>query len=192
MFGLIILACSAGKEIDTSHEESVNPILGENYSDDIAKGCHESVNDWMDLWHDIEVQTLEEINKRREQPADCRTQGSFDPAPPLKLDPYLHCSSRFHSYWMGQNGALEHDSPGGALGEDPWQRIESTGFPGYATGENVAAGYDNPVDVVDGWMSSDGHCSIIMSPDSTHAGVGFYFIASGWEYYWTLNTGLYE
>jgi uncharacterized protein YkwD len=92
---------------------------------------------------------------------------------------------------MGQNEILEHDSPGGDLGGDPWERITNAGFSGYATGENVAAGYTGPVDVVDGWMSSDGHCSIIMDPNATHAGVGYYYIQTAFMHYWTLNTGTY-
>ena len=192
MIFFIFWACATDKTVDSAlTEEPKDEILSENYTTEIATGCHEEIQGWNDSWYETEVATLKEINKRRAEPADCRTQGTFEPAPPLELDPFLHCSSRYHSYWMGQNGVLEHDSPGGDLGEDPWQRIESTGFPGFATGENVAAGYANHIEVVDGWMSSDGHCSIIMDPNATHAGVGFYFIASGWEYYWTLNTGVY-
>ena len=181
-----LLAACMGEKLDTAE------IVSEDtYSYDIAQGCHSALADWTDPWLGMEFSTLDEINRRRAEPADCRSMGSFEAAPPLEKDPYLHCSARFHSYWMGQNELLEHDSPGGDLGEDPWERITNAGFPGFATGENVAAGYSGPSDVVDGWMSSDGHCSIIMDPNATHAGVGYYYIQSGFMHYWTLNTGTY-
>lgn len=185
MIFILIVACS-GDKLDTA-----DSVEEDAYPHDIAQSCHESVLEWNDSWMGLEFATLDEINRRRAEPADCRTQGTFNPAPPLEMDPYLHCSARFHSFWMGQNGVLEHDSPGGDLGEDPWERMTSAGFTGFGTGENVAAGYSSPADVVEGWMNSDGHCSIIMDPNAEFAGLGYYFIASGYSHYWTLNTGVY-
>ena len=184
---LFIFGCMADK-IDTATEEVTEE---ESYPIDVAESCHPSLEGWSDSWYGIEVATLEEINKRRAEPADCRTQGTFEPAPPLEMDPHLQCSSRFHSLWMSENELLEHDSPGGDLGDDPWQRIANAGFTGAPTGENIAAGYATPRDVVQGWMDSDGHCSIIMSPMSTVAGVGYYNAQQGYIHYWTLNTGAY-
>ena len=172
--------------------DSAEPTVEEpSYPHDIAESCHPDVSEWSDAWYGMEVTTLEEINKRRAEPADCRSLGTFDPVPPLEMEPYLHCSARFHSLWMGVNNVLEHDSPGGDLGDDPWQRMTNAGFPGAATGENIAAGYGTPREVVQGWMDSDGHCSIIMNPDSTLAGLGYYNTQEGFIHYWTLNTGVY-
>ena len=118
-------------------------------------------------WSTYEEEVLVLLNERRAEGADCRSGGQFAPAGPLSMSPYLRCSSRFHSYWMGIiQDELMHESPGGDLGDDPWQRIASTGFPGSATGENIAAGYSTPEDVVEGWMTSDGHCANIMAPGS--------------------------
>ena len=184
---IFLLACGAEKEAsDTAIEE----IEEEVYPNDIAKSCHEAVEVWTDPWLGIEFATLEEINLRRSQAQDCRTQGTFEPAPPLEMDPYLQCAARYHSYWMWENKTYEHDSPGGDLGDDPWQRIANAGFTGSPTGENIAFGYATPFDAVEGWMNSDGHCSIIMNPDSTLAGLGFYQANDDYIYYWTLNTGL--
>ena len=157
----------------------------------IEEACHEAIEGWSDSWSDYEKEVLVLLNARRAEGADCQTEGQFAPAGPLTMSPYLTCSSRFHSYWMGiiQN-ELMHESPGGDLGNDPWQRIASTGFPGSATGENIAAGYSTPEDVVAGWMSSDGHCANIMTPGSNVVGVG-YFVApqSGYVHWWTTNFG---
>lgn len=40
-------------------------------------------------------------------------------------------------------------------------------------GENIAAGYRSPAEVVEGWMNSPGHRSNILSADFTHLGVGY-------------------
>ena len=121
---------------------------------------------------------------------DCGEYGDFASTGPVEMHPNLHCAARYHSYWMAINGVLSHDSPGGDLGDDPWQRIESTGFPGLSTGENVAAGQANPSQVMASWMSSDGHCANIMNPDSNRMGAGYYVNdANPLMPYWTLNFG---
>ena len=58
---------------------------------------------------------------------------------------------------MAEHDDLSHDSPGGDLGEDFYERATSASYSGIAVGENVAAGYDSSKSVVDGWMMSDGH-----------------------------------
>lgn len=180
---LLFFACTEEKA------DTVVPIEQEVNEPD--ESCHEAILDWSDSWNGIEMSTLAEINLRRAEVADCRTGGVFQPAPTLEVDPYLHCSSRYHSYWMGQNNVLQHESPGGDLGEDTWQRMSNAGFTGFGTGENVAVGFVGPSDLVEGWMNSDAHCSIIMDPNATVAGVGYYYVQSGYMHYWTLNTGRY-
>ena len=41
-------------------------------------------------------------------------------------------------------------------------------------GENIAAGYMTPKEVVEGWMNSTGHRENILSPKFTEIGVGCY------------------
>ena len=41
-----------------------------------------------------------------------------------------------------------------------------------------------------GWMESDGHCSIIMSPDAKDIGVGYFMDENTlYLHWWTLNVG---
>jgi uncharacterized protein YkwD len=156
----------------------------------IEEACHEAVEGWSSSWSTIEEDTLVLMNEMRAQGADCRSEGQFAPAGPLTMNPYLRCSSRYHAFWMGDFNDLIHESPGGDLGDDPWQRIASTGFPGSATGENIAAGYGSPEAVVAGWMSSDGHCANIMSPESNVVGVGYSTnTVSDYFHWWTTNFG---
>ena len=50
-------------------------------------------------------------------------------------------------------------------------------------GENIAAGYVDPADVMDGWMHSDGHRSNILHSSFKSVGIGC--IKYGQHYYWT-------
>lgn len=43
----------------------------------------------------------------------------------------------------------------------------------YTMGENIAAGYKQPKDVVNGWMNSSGHKANILYESFTHMGVGY-------------------
>ena len=52
-------------------------------------------------------------------------------------------------------------------------------------GENIAAGYPTPANVVEGWMNSPGHRRNILSADFAHMGVGHAYHASGaYGNYW--------
>ena len=114
------------------------------------------------------------VNQERAAGADCGSYGSYRPTGPLTMEDNLRCAARYHSLWMAENNAFEHESPGGDLGDDVWERINSTDFAGTAIGENIAAGYSTARSVVDGWMESDGHCSNMMNPSASLIGVGYY------------------
>ena len=113
---------------------------------------------------------------------------SSDLSGPLTMEAHLQCAARYHSYWMAENDVFEHESPGGNLGDDPWERMTAAGYPGFGVGENIAAGYADPTSVVAGWMDSDGHCSNILNGDATEIGVGYY-AGGSWGTYWTQDFG---
>jgi len=154
----------------------------------LGEGCHERIVDWPEEWIRFEERVLEEVNIRRAQPADCGTEGLFEPTTPLVMDPEIQCAARYHSLWMSEN-SYSHESPGGDLGDDPQERLSSVGYQG-AWGENIYASPDSPEAAVQGWMESDGHCSNIMSDWWTVIGVGYYFNeAAPSQHYWTQNFG---
>jgi uncharacterized protein YkwD len=186
LFLLLLVSC--GPKVDHSGPSGLWTDTGDSapYDPALAESCHPGVSDWSGSWNGAEFAVLDRINDRRTESADCGTQGSFGPAGPLDMEPHLQCAARYHSLWMSENGVLAHESPGGDMGEGPWERVQNSGFSGDALGENVAGGYASPDDVVAGWMSSDGHCANIMYPDAVLVGVGYH--AGG--HYWTMNTGL--
>lgn len=75
-----------------------------------------------------------------------------------------------------------HIRPDGNL----WSSVlGDSGISFLTCGENVAGGFDNPQDVFDAWMASEGHRSNILNPEYTSIGVGYCFIEdSRYGHYW--------
>lgn len=66
-------------------------------------------------------------------------------------------------------------------GTDSTSILSEYGIPDYNGGENIAAGYNSPQSVIEGWMNSPGHRVALLNTYSTHLGVGVY--KSGSSYY---------
>jgi len=138
-----------------------------------------------------ECRVLELVNQHRAQGADCGSEGSFDPAPPLTMNGLLLEAARRHSQDMGERNYFSHDSPDGPNGDTMSDRIENAGYTGWMTiGENIACGLSSPDDTMAGWMASDGHCANIMSPHFEEIGVGYAQVdGSDYVFYWTQDFG---
>ncbi len=129
---------------------------------------------------------LTSVNSRRAQGANCGSEGSFGPQGPLSISKFLGEAALRHSIDMSENNFFDHR---GSDGSSPIDRMRDAGFNGNGWGENISrASYDRSAEeVVAGWMTSDGHCSNIMTP-------GFNVLGSAkasnsnWEN-WTLNLG---
>lgn len=57
-------------------------------------------------------------------------------------------------------------------GSNPGVRITNAGYVWRAYGENIAKGYPDEKAVMDGWLSSEGHCKNIMSASFREMGAG--------------------
>ena len=99
---------------------------------------------------------------------------------PMTYDAKLELAAQRHSEDQAQSRRMSHT---GSDGSTVAQRIDSVGFAWRSAAENVAYGYETPVDVMAGWMNSDGHRRNILS-SNTHIGVG---VADGPDGrpYWT-------
>jgi uncharacterized protein YkwD len=175
-------------DTDTEPDTDTDTDTDDGDAGNPAEDCHPDVAGWPAAWAAFEEQVVAEINAVRASGADCGTEGTFAPAGPLSMDAHLRCAARYHSAWMRDTDVFSHDSAGGALGDDPWQRIDAAGYTGTATGENIAAGYSSAAAVVAGWVASDGHCANLMNPSSTQTGVG-YARGGTYTYWWTQNFG---
>ena len=67
-------------------------------------------------------------------------------------------------------------------GRDCFTAFDENGVDYMAAGENIAMGYTDAQDVMDGWMNSPGHRANILDPDFNHIGVGYY-VVDGYAYW---------
>jgi uncharacterized protein YkwD len=104
--------------------------------------------------------TLRMVNARRAMGASCGDHGSFAPAGPLAWNDRLEQAAYGHSADMATNNYFAHESQDGRT---PADRVSAAGYAWSAIGENIAAGYPDVAAVVDGWMTSPGHCANIMT-----------------------------
>lgn len=144
-----------------------------------------STSDWDAAWVAFEDDVLERVNDERATGGTCGGQ-SFPASGPLEVDPILRGLARSYSRRMAEDGFFDHVDPDGA---DPFDRMEAAGFSGATPwGENIAAGYPDPAEVMAGWMTSPGHCANILEPAFQVMGVGFYQLPDDpaeLETYWT-------
>jgi uncharacterized protein YkwD len=142
---------------------------GDDEAGEYNEHC-EAQADWDPAWAQFEADVVVLVNENRAKGATCGDQ-TFGPAGNVVAEAQLRCAARLHSMDMAVRGFFDHTNPDG---ESPWDRVDKTDYTGFASGENIAAGYPDPAAVMEGWMNSPGHCSNIMNPDNNELGVGYY------------------
>ncbi|ASS91679.1 CAP domain-containing protein [Aeribacillus pallidus] len=90
---------------------------------------------------------------------------------PLKQEESTAKVAYSHSKEMSEKGYFSHVSPErGSLSD----RLTSAGVHFEMAGENIAHGYMDGIDVVEGWLNSEGHRKTLLDERFTHIGVGVY------------------
>ncbi len=131
----------------------------------------------------FEQQVVELVNQER----------SARGLPPLKRIEALDQAARYHGTDLAVDNYFKHDSydlVGGQLVKvcDWFTRVGGF-YSGWSwLGENIAAGYSTPADVVNGWMNSEGHRNNILSTNAREIGVGYYRGGS-YGHYWVQDFG---
>lgn len=111
----------------------------------------------------------------------------------LTLVEELDAASDQYAQRLATGDFLDHVDP--STNSKPWDRAEAAGYDQWTTvGENIAAGYQTPETVVDGWMNSPLHRDNILDASFTHTGIGYYYLAndtgqSNWNHYWVQKFG---
>jgi uncharacterized protein YkwD len=137
--------------------------------------------------HDFQAAMLARINQYRAAGANCRTAGTYAPAPPLVWNTRLVQAAAAHSTDMATRNYFSHIS---LDGRTLVERIEATGYARHSLGENIAAGHPTVHAVVDGWMASDGHCANLMNPAFRDVGLACVSSpTSTYRRYWTMEAG---
>jgi uncharacterized protein YkwD len=127
---------------------------------------------------------LNAINTARASARSCGGK-AFAAASALKWSTKLEAAARAHSTDMRDRDYFAHEHPSGPKLS---QRLAAVGYTWSAYGENIAAGYGSLDSVMNGWLSSPGHCSNIMSPNFTE--VGLSLVSGGSKRtYWTMDLG---
>ncbi|MCY1409863.1 uncharacterized protein, YkwD family [compost metagenome] len=71
---------------------------------------------------------------------------------------------------MANNNYFDHKDRDGRT---PGDRAELAGYDFQQIGENIAAGQDTAHKVVEGWLSSPGHCANLMNPQFRELGAAY-------------------
>ncbi len=111
-------------------------------------------------------QMLAEVNKRRSKRTICGDK-VMPPASPLVWDDCVASAAQLHADEMVKYDFYSHPSPNGASPSDRGFLLGCDSL-----GENIADGYRSISAVVEGWITSPGHCQNIMNGDYTKFGAG--------------------
>lgn len=133
----------------------------------------------------FQAEVVRLTNKARSRSQNCGKEGTMPAAPALSVNGKLTAAARGHARDMAAHSYFDHTS---RTGRDPGQRISAAGYRWSWWGENIAAGFDTPQQVVAGWLDSDGHCANLMSRHFTQIGVGYAKDAdSAYRTYWVQD-----
>lgn len=120
-------------------------------------------------WRQAGQQILQRVNAARARERQCGKQ-RFPPVPALRWSAPLAAAALQHSGDMAEHSFFSHRGRDGNTAE---KRTEDAGYAWRRVGENVAAGQGSPRQVVDGWLSSPGHCANIMNGNFTEMGAAY-------------------
>lgn len=101
---------------------------------------------------------------------------------PLKLDDSLCKASTMRALEMGYSDTFSHTRPDG---RQCFSVLSYYNISHSSAGENIAAGYTSPAEVVEGWKNSEGHYANMIGASFTKLGVGYFNSEiGGWGNYW--------
>lgn len=109
------------------------------------------------------------VNKARSTSQQCGTT-TMPAVGPVKWNDAIADAATKHAQDMAAQNYFSHVSRDGRTFVE---RIEASNYAGYPGGENIASGFQNPSDVVAGWLASPGHCANLMTADFVDMGLGF-------------------
>lgn len=137
-------------------------------------------------WQAEGQKLLKLINSARAQPRRCGTE-AFAATTPLAWNADLALAAVNHTRAMANNNFFDHKDRDGRM---PGDRAELAGYLAQVIGENIAAGQDTALKVVDGWLASPGHCANLMNPQFRELGAGYAMDPkSDAGIYWTAMFG---
>jgi len=108
------------------------------------------------------------VNEYRSKGCNCGTT-AMPPVAALVWNTKLETAATKHSQEMEKTNVFSHK---GQNGSNAGQRISAEGYTWRTWGENIANGSLDEKSVMEGWISSEGHCKNIMNANFKEMGVG--------------------
>jgi uncharacterized protein YkwD len=129
---------------------------------------------------------LAQVNAARATPRMCGYR-RFAAARPLSWSNALGTAAQGHSKAMANDNYFAHQDPDG---DTPADRARVAGYRGRQIGENIAAGQGSPIQAMQSWLASPGHCANLMNPMFTQVGAAYATnTRSDLGIYWTMLFG---
>ncbi len=129
---------------------------------------------------------LQHLNRVRSTPRYCGSQ-YFGRASLLRINKILEQVADAHATEMARLSSFSHVAADGSL---PIDRALRAGYPAAAVAENIAAGQESAVALLDAFLNSAPHCANIMNADFTEVGIGLATEKSSQQgIYWVLTFG---
>jgi uncharacterized protein YkwD len=174
----------AGNPVPFESWEFVTAESADNTDDDPAYNLGPTTQQTIDECMDeADKQMLTLVNNARAQTRSCGSM-SYQAAPALAWNCQLKNAAYGHSVSMAENNYFSHT---GQDGSSPGDRISAVGYDWRTYGENIAAGYGDAETVMEGWLTSAGHCANIMNSSFEDVGVGVANGNGSYGIYWTQD-----
>ncbi len=109
----------------------------------------------------------------------------------LRIVPALAQAAQGYAIYMAENNySNQYFSHIGLDGSTPNSRMIAAGYTAGCKGEAISAGQATPEAALSGWLASPAHAAILLNPDASDIGVGYFFKAGTYfGHYWVLDTG---
>ena len=111
---------------------------------------------------------LKLVNDVRQSGCNCGST-AMPPVAPVTWNALLAKAAYDHSADMQAKDYFDHT---GLDGSTPGTRITNAGYTWKTYGENIASGYTSETAVINGWLTSEGHCLNIMNANFKEMGAG--------------------
>jgi uncharacterized protein YkwD len=112
---------------------------------------------------------LAAINQARSRGRKCGAV-FYAASAPVAWNARLGIAARKHAGDMASQGVLSHTGSDASSSDE---RVSREGYAWRTCGENIAVGQPSTAAVVQSWLSSEGHCRNIMSPDFHEIGAAY-------------------
>ncbi len=136
----------------------------------------------------VDSSLLAAVNQARSRARKCGSVFHAAAAPVAWSDKMGNAALK-HAGDMASKGFLSHTGSDDSSSDE---RLSREGYPWRTVGENIAVGQSTAAEVVRDWLTSEGHCRNIMSPDFHEIGAAYAFgpyQGSHFVKYWTLVLG---